>query len=158
MKKSFLSFLLGVVVIASTSVFVSCQDYNDDINNLQEQIDLNKTDLTNQINDLKAQLAALQNQHDKDVKALQDAISALEALTNERIATAKAEAIAKAQELYADAIAHADQVAAQEAAKALAEAKSYAAQVAAAEALAAKEAAIVAANEARSVQQSYPSS
>lgn len=148
MKKSFLSFLLGVVVIASTSVFVSCQDYNDDINNLQEQIDLNKTDLTNQINDLKAQLAALQNQHDKDVKALQDAISALEALTNERIATAKAEAIAKAQELYADAIAHADQVAAQEAAKALAEAKSYAAQVAAAEALAAKEAAIVAANEA----------
>ena len=44
MKKSFLSFLLGAVVIASASVFVSCQDYNDDINNLQKQIDLNKTD------------------------------------------------------------------------------------------------------------------
>ncbi|MBR5964024.1 MAG: hypothetical protein IK000_07745 [Bacteroidaceae bacterium] len=148
MKKSFLSFLLGAVVIASASVFVSCQDYNDDINNLQKQIDLNKTDLTNQINDLKSQLATLQDQHDKDVIALQKAIDALEALTNERIATAKAEAIAEAQKLYADAIAHADAVAAQEAAKALAEAKSYAAQVAAAEALAAKEAAILAANEA----------
>lgn len=148
MKKSFLSFLLGAVVIASASVFVSCQDYNDDINNLQKQIDLNKTDLTNQINDLKGQLATLQDQHVQDVTALQDAIKALETQTDLRIADAKAEAIKEAQKMYADAIAHADAAAAAEAAKALNEAKSYAAQVAAAEALAAKNAAILAANEA----------
>ena len=148
MKKSFLSFLLGAIVIASASVFVSCQDYNDDINSLQKQIDLNKTELAEQKAALEAELAKLQDQHDKDVKALNAAIENLEKLTNDRIATAKAEAIAEAQKLYADAIAHADQVAAQEAAKALADAKNYAAEVAAAEALAAKNAAILAANEA----------
>lgn len=148
MKKSFLSFLLGAIVIASASVFVSCQDYNDDINNLQKQIDLNKTELAEQKAALEAELAKLKNQHDEDIKALNAALENLEKTTNDRIATAKAEAIAEAQKLYADAIAHADQVAAQEAAKALADAKNYAAEVAAAEALAAKNAAILAANEA----------
>ena len=40
MNKRFLSTLLfGALFIASTSVFVSCKDYDDDIKNLQTQID-----------------------------------------------------------------------------------------------------------------------
>ena len=40
MNKRFLSTLLfGALFIASTSVFVSCKDYDDDIQNLQTQID-----------------------------------------------------------------------------------------------------------------------
>ena len=42
MNKKFISALLfGAMTIASTSTFVSCKDYDDDINNLQEQIDVN---------------------------------------------------------------------------------------------------------------------
>ena len=40
MNKRFLSTLLfGALFIASTSMFVSCKDYDDDIKNLQTQID-----------------------------------------------------------------------------------------------------------------------
>ena len=38
-KKIFSAILFGVLTIASTSTFVSCKDYDDDINNLQAQID-----------------------------------------------------------------------------------------------------------------------
>ena len=37
-KKIFSAILFGALTIASTSTFVSCKDYDDDINNLQEQI------------------------------------------------------------------------------------------------------------------------
>jgi hypothetical protein len=45
MKKRLLSsLLLGALLVSSTSVFVSCKDYDDDISNLQQQIDVvNKT-------------------------------------------------------------------------------------------------------------------
>lgn len=45
MKSKFISALLfGVMAVASTTTFVSCKDYDDDINNLQTQIDkLNTT-------------------------------------------------------------------------------------------------------------------
>ena len=40
MNKKFLSAILfGALMTASTTVFVSCEDYADDINNLQTQID-----------------------------------------------------------------------------------------------------------------------
>ena len=37
-KKNFSAILFGVLTIASTSTFVSCKDYDDDIKYLQEQI------------------------------------------------------------------------------------------------------------------------
>ena len=68
MYKKFLSaILLGAFTIASTSTFVSCKDYDDDIKNLQTQIDENKasaalgttlTALQNQVSALKASLEA----------------------------------------------------------------------------------------------------
>ena len=46
MKKRLIgSLLLGAFLVASTSMFVSCKDYDDDIKDLQAQIDANKNSL-----------------------------------------------------------------------------------------------------------------
>ena len=43
MRKKYLSALLfGALLVTSTGTFTSCKDYDDDINNLQEQITSNK--------------------------------------------------------------------------------------------------------------------
>ena len=43
MNKKFLSAILfGALMVTSTSTFVSCKDYDDDIDNLQTQVDANK--------------------------------------------------------------------------------------------------------------------
>ena len=41
-RKIFSALLFGAFLTASTSTFVSCKDYDDDIQNLQAQIDANK--------------------------------------------------------------------------------------------------------------------
>ena len=47
MKKRLIgSLLLGAFFVASTSMFVSCKDYDDDIKDLQAQIDANKNSLS----------------------------------------------------------------------------------------------------------------
>ena len=44
MKRKYFSVLLmGALAIASTSMVTSCKDYDDDIQNLQQQIDANKS-------------------------------------------------------------------------------------------------------------------
>ena len=44
MNKKFLSAILfGALMATSAGTFVSCKDYDDDINNLQEQIDKNSS-------------------------------------------------------------------------------------------------------------------
>ena len=46
MRKKYLSALLfGALLVTSAGTFTSCKDYDDDINNLQEQINTIKTDL-----------------------------------------------------------------------------------------------------------------
>ena len=43
MNKKFLSAILfGTLMVTSAGTFVSCKDYDDDIDNLQGQIDANK--------------------------------------------------------------------------------------------------------------------
>ena len=43
MNKKFLSAILfGALMVSSTGTFVSCKDYDDDIDNLQEQINKNR--------------------------------------------------------------------------------------------------------------------
>ena len=61
MRKRYLSRLLaGALLVASVSSFVSCKDYDDDINNLQEQI--NKAALREDLTNLSATLTtAIQN-------------------------------------------------------------------------------------------------
>ena len=58
MRKKYLSALLfGALLFASAGTFTSCKDYDDDINNLQEQINtINTTleELTSKINGLGA--------------------------------------------------------------------------------------------------------
>lgn len=114
MKKKFISALLfGAIIAASSSTLVSCKDYDDDISNLQGQITTNASDLselvnekisnlTQEINSLKAQDAALET-------ALNTAKSELSATIEEAAQGAKD---------YADVQAAAAQVAAIEASKA----------------------------------------
>lgn len=114
MKRKFISVaLFGALLAASTSVTTSCKDYDDDISGLQGQITANATNLdelvnekvnnlTQEINSLKAQEAALE--------------TALATAKTELTATiAEAEQGAKD---YADIQAAAAQVAAIEASKA----------------------------------------
>ena len=44
-RKYFSALLMGALTIASVSTFTSCKDYDDDISNLQQQIDANKSTL-----------------------------------------------------------------------------------------------------------------
>jgi chromosome segregation ATPase len=64
-RKIFSTLLMGAFVIASMSMFTSCKDYDDDINDLQKQIDALpttaslttlKTELESEISTLKTQL------------------------------------------------------------------------------------------------------
>lgn len=148
MKKTFLSFLFGAIVIASTSVFVSCQDYNDEVNGLSEQISTNKKAFETEVATLEQQIKDLQAQHDKDVKALQDADKELKDLITEEVASVRGEATAAAQKAFDDAVKYADEAAQKAAYETLQAAKAYADQVAAAQAQKEAAAALVAANEA----------
>ena len=48
MNKKFLSAILfGALMVTSTGTFVSCKDYDDDIDNLQTQVDANKAQIDN---------------------------------------------------------------------------------------------------------------
>lgn len=117
MKRKYLSALLmGTLVVASTSTFTSCKDYDDDISNLQSQID--KAGLQSDIDALKTQLqdaastasaakttaeSALAKANDAAVKADVDkAIAAVKA-TADKAATDVAQAISDAANAQAAA-------------------------------------------------------
>lgn len=75
MRKKFLSaFMLGALTLAATSTFVSCKDYDGDIQSLKSDVSA----LQNSLNDLKtkhdADIAALNSQIAAAKKELQDAI------------------------------------------------------------------------------------
>jgi len=117
MNKKFLSGILcGALLIASASAFVSCKDYDDDIQGLQNQIDNNKkgddqkiADLTKVVEDnlktVQGQIAALDAQIKAAAAANEDAHNALAALIEaEAAARVAADEAAKA---YTDAQAKA---------------------------------------------------
>ena len=61
MNKKFLSAILfGALMVTSTGTFVSCKDYDDDIDNLQTQIDklATKEEMTSQIASLQSALSS----------------------------------------------------------------------------------------------------
>ena len=70
-KKIFSKLLMGAVLVASISSFVSCKDYDDDISNLQSQID--KAALKQTVSDLDTRLTAAA---DAAKKAADDAATA----------------------------------------------------------------------------------
>ena len=143
MNKKFLSTLLmGALFIASVSVFTSCKDYDDDIQNLQGQVDGLKSELNNKVAELKAlqeqcksecataqanlakDIQDLKNLHNGDIdklnKAIEDAIKGAQA-DNEAL---KSELDKAAQKYAADAAEKARAAAVEEAVgKAVAEAQ-----------------------------------
>ena len=115
MNKKFLSAILfGAMLATTTSTFVSCKDYDDDINGLQEQVDSNKSALESQISNLQTALNAAQATADAATTAAEAAkkaadnaqtaadkaaadIAAAQAAAQAAVAQAKAEAIAAAK-------------------------------------------------------------
>ena len=71
------ALLFGTLLLASTSVFVSCKDYDDDINSLQAQIDqkADKTALEQAKATLEQEKAALE----QDKANLQQSVTTLTA-------------------------------------------------------------------------------
>ena len=98
MNKKFLTaLLLGAFTIASTSTLVSCKDYDDDIDALQEQINQNDKDianlqaaLTKAETDLKAEIASLRNDLTEEQARAKAAEQTLTTNLNDEIARAKA--------------------------------------------------------------------
>ena len=81
MRKKILSaLLLGLFTVASTSTFVSCKDYDDDVKNLQEQITTNDTNLKKLVED---KIALVNAEIEKTNKAISDAEEAYKAADKE---------------------------------------------------------------------------
>lgn len=167
-RKIFSKLLMGAFLIASVSSFVSCKDYDDDINNLQKQIDAAalKADLNALQQTLAAQIAAAQSAAEKaqaaavaaqntaNAAATKEALDAVKTIaTNAGTAAAQgiadaanAKAAADAAQTTANNAGTAAEKAAADAAKAIADAAAAqnTANVAATAAAAAQKAAEVA--------------
>ena len=111
MNKKFLSAILfGALMVTSTGTFVSCKDYDDDIENLQTQIDklATKEDMTSQIASLQSALSAAAGEAAAAKTAAQNALD--KATASEKAAAqaaldaaaAKTEAIKAAQDEVAN--------------------------------------------------------
>ena len=71
-RKYFSALLMGALTIASVSTFTSCKDYDDDINNLQNQIkDLASAD---QLQQKVTELQGLINTNSNTIKDVQEAV------------------------------------------------------------------------------------
>jgi len=96
-RKIFSKLLMVALVIAAVGSFVSCKDYDDDINNLQKQIDAKAA--IAQIESLQSQLTAAQTAAQKAqtdaTKALADAAAAAKTAGDAATAKALEDAIAK---------------------------------------------------------------
>ena len=81
MRKKILSaLLLGLFTVASTSTFVSCKDYDDDVKTLQDQITTNDTNLKKLVED---KIALVNAEIEKTNKAISDAEEAYKAADEE---------------------------------------------------------------------------
>ena len=79
-KKIISALLLGLFTVASTSTFVSCKDYDDDVKNLQDQITTNDTNLKKLVED---KIALVNAEIEKTNKAISDAEEAYKAADEE---------------------------------------------------------------------------
>ena len=83
MNKKFLSAILfGALMVTSTGTFVSCKDYDEDIEDLQAQINAQKADLTTQLSTLQSALTTAQAEvaaAKADAKAAKEAAAAAKA-------------------------------------------------------------------------------
>lgn len=112
MRKKILSaLLLGLVTVASTSTFVSCKDYDDDVKNLHDQITTNDTNLKKLVED---KIVLVNAEIEKTNKAISDAEKAYKAAdeelqkqidaANKAITKGDAETLAAAKKAVEDAM------------------------------------------------------
>ncbi|OUO66050.1 hypothetical protein [Bacteroides sp. An269] len=93
MRKKYLSALLfGALLVASTGTFTSCKDYDDDINNLQEQIS-GQEGVSTKISAIESTISSLQSAQ----SGLQSAIDAAESAAQQAALTAQNAAIEAAK-------------------------------------------------------------
>lgn len=91
MRKKFIKVMLfGTLALLSTSTFVSCKDYDDDIDGLKESVATTNSDLKTKVDALNASISSLQSAQGDLSKA---------------IASAKDDASKAALQAKADAIA-----------------------------------------------------
>src|SRR5574344_2558143 len=88
-KKLISALFVGGLLLGSTSTLTSCKDYDDDINNLQEQID--KKALASDVDALKTQLAAAQATATAAKTTAEQALASAKA-ANDALATKAAQA------------------------------------------------------------------
>ena len=80
MNKKFLSAILfGALMVTSTGTFVSCKDYDDDIEDLQGQITSQKEDLAKQIAALESQLTSANAETKAQLEQLKQELQAANA-------------------------------------------------------------------------------
>ena len=117
MNKKFLSAILfGALMVTSTGTFVSCKDYDDEIDEINGKIDklATKEDMTAQIATLNAAISAAKTEAvaaATEAKATADAAKAAAATAGTDAAKAKADAaqaVADAAQAKVDAIAAAE--------------------------------------------------
>lgn len=100
MRRKFIGALLfGALLVAPTSTFVSCSDYDDEIANLQAQIDANKTEVGTLVSDkITAVEAVIANLEAADA-AIEAQLADLEEADAATMAAAQSLVQAAAQEL-----------------------------------------------------------
>lgn len=99
MKRKFISALLfGALCLTPASVFVSCSDYDADIENLQQQITANATSLDELVKEKFSNV-------ELEIESLKSAKEALEAAYKEADEETKKASIAAAQALVEAATA-----------------------------------------------------
>ena len=120
-KKIFSALLMGVFTLASMSMFVSCKDYDDDINNLDagqqellSRLEALEGDVNTNYTDLSGQLATAVENANKALQGSNDALAALEEVRTTASAAGTAAANAQttaegAQEAAEDAQKTADE-------------------------------------------------
>ena len=157
-KKFFSALLLGSLVMGGT--FVSCSDYDDDIENLQGQIDklAGKAELDSQVSSLSSQISAAQGAADAAktaAAAAQAAADAAKSVADSKLDEAAVKAIAEAAAEGAAAAAQEgkDAAAVAQAAADAAQAAADAAQATADKGVSAAEAAQAAADAAAAAAQ-----
>ena len=94
-KRIFGILLMGAMVVASMSMFTSCKDYDDDINNLQKQIDGLSSLVSTKESTISGQISQLQTQL--------TTLSSLETTLNGKISDGDAATLAAAKQAVADA-------------------------------------------------------
>ena len=105
-KTKFFSSLLVAALFASTSVFTSCKDYDDDIKNLQEQINARamQTDLESLRSSLTSQLETVKQSLDTKDAELKKAIQQLQSDLSTKANASDLNALNSKVELQAAAI------------------------------------------------------